>query len=543
MGKTGGSFAESDAKQAVQRVAAWIEFTSQEVNKRSIIGGEIKGFVKKAITRHFAVLDGWCDSLSRDKKAGTVINYLNAVAKFCLWYSVFNPAKLKNMKGADYLGFSAVVKMMRKNLSKSRKEQGNPKTMKYEVFMRHLPEGGFPALQEVVIKEYNRLKQEVEGRLKERSGVPKKTYNEFAQLAISAFYVFMPQGRVGGFEGLTMDKIPELLAQGHTLSTTFKTKAKYGYQPIIGNDLVIEILRIYVEELRRVATENFRSTATGSELSNKVWLTFQGIPDKPGRRLTDFYRRTMKLHVTTTTIRALMETETKNAELRGEITPAQRISVQNVNGHTGATVKAFYLRDDRSADATMARRAFTQMSVSKLKRVRDGELVDAKVSNLKNKRKKSDGFESDDDRGNQRQQSHNVDDDVADNRKAVQQPQSLDLMSVMQSELDGEAHRHWRSADTLEPSQWGSDHPEKRENVRRVNWTESELNYIVDWCTDAMRKQPALRKTIVAQCREAIWLDPTAMKIFHVNHVLDTDRLKAGYRKAIRQGMFPSDWN
>ena len=490
------------------------------------MGAEIEKFMKKAITKHFGVLDAWCDELSQEKKAGTVMNYLNAVAKFAEWYATFNPARLRKLKGADYLGFFAVVKMMRKNISKRRREEGSSKSMQDEVYMRHLPEGGFPALQEVVLMEYLRLTREVEKELGEYGKIKKKTYNEVSQLVISAFYVLMPQGRVGGFEGLTMEHIPALLAQGHTLSTTFKTKAKYGYQPIIATDLVIEIMRFYIDEVRPTALKNIRLAPEQPAVTNSVWLKFDGSPDKPGRRLTDFFQRTMQLHVTTTTLRGLMETETKKAETRGEITTAERISVQNVNGHTGAVVKDFYLRQDRSADAAAARRTFTTMSVANLERACVGEKTEGDDSNPRSKTARQ-LFDEEGHVG------------VGAEEFEKHRARSLDLLSVLKLEL---AHRNWPTTDKLEPAQWGANHPEKRKNPVRVNWSEAELKYIVEWCTNAVVEHSSWRKTIVAKCREAIWHDPVAMKIFHVNHVLDSGKLMAGYKKAVAEGMFPNYW-
>jgi hypothetical protein len=361
----GGKFQESQANQAIHQVTSWIQWTFQETKKRAMVDGEIEKFVKKAIIRKVALLNGWCDAVSQELKASTVINYLNAVAKFAAWYTSFNPAQLRHLKGADYLGFFGVVKMMRKELVRARKQEDSPKTMQDEVFKLHLPEDGLPALQAEVLKEYDRLKpllEETNGRV--RKGI----YNEFMQLVIAAFYVLMPQGRVGGFESLTMEHVDDLISQGHTMSRTFKTRAKYGYQPIIATDLAIGILSDYIDVLRPVAVKNFEPTQEQAMVSNNLWLTFQGKPDKIGRRVTDFFQRTMKLHVTTTAIRALVETEVRNAQLLGDIDAEGRQAVHNVNGHTGAVVKDFYLRHDRTADARIARETFAQMNIRKLER-------------------------------------------------------------------------------------------------------------------------------------------------------------------------------
>jgi hypothetical protein len=526
----GGKFQEAQANQAIHQVTSWIQWTFQETKRRQMVEGEIEKFVKRVIIRKVGLLNGWCDAVCEELKASTVINYLNAVAKFAEWYTSFNPAHLRHLRGADYLGFLGVVKMMRKELVKARKREDSPKTMQDEVFKLHLPEDGLPALQAEVLKDYERLKTELE----EKNGrVRKGIYNEFIQLVIAAFYVLMPQGRVGGFESLTMEHVDDLISQGHTMSTTFKTRAKYGYQPIIATELAIEILGVYVDVLRPVAVRNFEPTKEQATVSDNLWLTFQGKPDKVGRRVTDFFQRTMKLHVTTTAIRALVETEVRNAQLRGDIDAEGREAVHNVNGHTGAVVKDFYLRHDRTADARKAKESFAQMNIRNLERQRDAYAAEA---------------------GKKRSQEVDIAEETTSKIEEVdcegteysefdmQMRRSVELLSIMKRELSPKTGMEWPIADKLEPSHWGVDHPEKRPGAKKVQWTDEELKHIAEWCTKAQEEHPTWRKTIVAKCREALWKDPNAMKIFHVNHVLDSGRLNTGYKKAIAEGWFPENW-
>jgi hypothetical protein len=113
-----------------------------------------------------------------------------------------------------------------------------------------------------------------------------------------------------------------------------------------------------------------------------------------------------------------------------------------------------------------------------------------------------------------------------------QMHRSVELLSIMKREISPKTGRQWPIADKLEPSHWGEDHPEKRLGIKKVQWTDEELKYIAEWCTNALEVHPAWRKTIVAKCREALWNDPLAMKIFHVNHVLDSGQTRHRIQKS-----------
>ena len=74
--------------------------------------------------------------------------------------------------------------------------------------------------------------------------------------------------------------------------------------------------------------------------------------------VTAFFKRTTKLHITTTRIRSMVETETDRGFNKGLITFEQKTAVANINGHTSQTCKDYYIRSERSRDAVNAEEAF-----------------------------------------------------------------------------------------------------------------------------------------------------------------------------------------
>lgn len=77
--------------------------------------------------------------------------------------------------------------------------------------------------------------------------------------------------------------------------------------------------------------------------------------------------------------------------------------------------------------------------------------------------------------------------------------------------------------------QWGQDHPEAdRSNPRRVSWSPAELDYIQHWCIAHLAKG-VTEDRIASRCLQAIKQDPSAHRIFHANHTLNSGKLRNGY--------------
>jgi hypothetical protein len=114
------------------------------------------------------------------------------------------------------------------------------------------------------------------------------------------------------------------------MSTCFKTGLQYGLQPCIFSSVALELLRLYLDFMRPKLFEND---------DDPLFITFQGSVLRVGRVVTAFFKRTLRLNISTTTIRCIVETESSDLLLRGKISPEARDSVLSVNGHTSITSK------------------------------------------------------------------------------------------------------------------------------------------------------------------------------------------------------------
>lgn len=329
----------------------------------------------------------------------------------------------------------------------------------------------------------------------------KKDYTTFMETLIAAFYVFAPQGRVGAFATLTLENGYEMLAKGYCLSAAFKTHATFGYQPINCTPQIEPLLRIYIFKLRpRVASVVVRS----QDQYGSLFLTYDGSAESSsgiGALYSAFFRRTSALTTTTSTARSIIETTAARALLEGTITPAERSSVSYVNGHSSRITRDHYVRQDRARNAAEACNAVYACSAVPV----DHPYVVA----------------------------------FGATTPSISNAESTDTSPAAATVADIPAEQCPPSPqhDPLETADWGRHHPDYENRGERITWTAAELSYITEFCVRTLRETPERRKTIVSACLAHLIVDPAARPIFHRNHILDSKRLRHGYRLVTQEVM------
>jgi hypothetical protein len=89
----------------------------------------------------------------------------------------------------------------------------------------------------------------------------------------------------------------------------------------------------------------------------------------------------------------------------------------------------------------------------------------------------------------------------------------------------------WADREVFSAAEWGADHPDRDLPVhKKARWTADEIAYIGAYCDRQTQANPDHR-TVVACCLQQLRLDPAAQRVFHERHVLDSARLRHGYRK------------
>ena len=220
------------------------------------------------------------------------------------------------------------------------------------VFNGTYPPGGLAQLQEVATTAAAAMVSLFENK------TPLLTelfYKKFMETLFCVMYVTSPQGRIGGVMALQLLHLREFNLLGYCLSRFFKTSKTMHVQPIILSSITRSLLKIYIEKVRvLVASPN-------AELrpEDPLWLTFTGVPfTNIGRLVSAFYRDTIGIKVTTTSIRGMVETDAAARLSAGEISAAERSSISVIVGHGDKTAKDYYVRTNAATDVSLARQAF-----------------------------------------------------------------------------------------------------------------------------------------------------------------------------------------
>jgi hypothetical protein len=479
-GDLGGAKLTRDAMRIIKNSARFLKWSYSEVNKSTITQAAVTTWLATIITHQYSVLSRYATHCTKvlSYKPSTVRNHICDIIAACEWYCIY---------GADsgVLSCEALVKVrhvatvVRKLQVRREKDIRSRVSMDTKVRERRMPSGGLAELQRAVdgrIRWAMSLKNEYVGE---------EDYKMFMGLLYAALYVYSVQGRISGVMDLTIHQAHELLTSGYVTTDQFKTNDKWGLQPVTLSVRALQLLELYLEFLRPHAVDRLEHGTV-----NALWICFNGEPDKlVGQRVTAFFKRNLKLHITTTAIRSLVETTMDSLHVQGRITTEQRASIHSINGHSGAVTKDYYIQRVRGADVQHAREAFHEMfGVAEEPRDEDGPPGPIEWSPL---------------------------------------PLPLPLLDPLQA-VPGQPDS-WRERHVPVAIDFGTAHPDYNNTSVKAHWTEEEKDYVGKWCAKTLNENP-FTTNVVAKCRAYILDDPAAWPIFHANHVLDSGRLRNGYR-------------
>ena len=138
--------------------------------------------------------------------------------------------------------------------------------------------------------------------------IDKTIYIHIMRLLFSSMYVFAAQGRVAAIQVLTNKHGSELSTSNYTLSSEFKTRGTFGYQPVTLSNVAVTLYKIYWTILRPMVAKKQMCWPDAP-----LWLDFHGHPSVcVSRMVTRFFMDNAKIHITTNIIRKLVETTAKS---------------------------------------------------------------------------------------------------------------------------------------------------------------------------------------------------------------------------------------
>ncbi len=487
---------EQESKTIANRWSHFINWTYLEENGKHITPTEenITEWARILIGEKYDMLLQYSSYLQeqRQLKPTTVRNYIGDIEACCAWVTMFASSAIRQAV-SSFEGIKRVAHLVRTSQGQRNKRARSHITMEQKINLYQLPPGGLPDLQRAVAAELPWARA-VRSEL-----IDEVAYGHFMQLMFAAMYVLSPNGRQSGVADIKYRQVNELLTQYFTTSTQFKTCSKFGYQPVTLQRISHELVHRYVTVLR----PQVRRPSAVEDSEEPLWLTYKGErEDDVGRLVTRFFTRTCNLSVTITAIRSLVETTMDKKYKEGKITDTQRTAVQNINGHSSATTKAYYLLENRTDDVLCSRGALV-------------DELDAFMDELAA--------------------------DLSDDELGIQRPLPLPLPLSPPpfSQLPTTPTTASTTAPVSERSrtvpsiymEWGTEHPDyKVDGKGTAVWTDKEKIFLWEWCTNYRATYPEV-KTVVAKCLNHIRTNPIAVRIFHRNHILNSSRLRNGLRQ------------
>ena len=211
------------------------------------------------------------------------------------------------------------------------------------------PAGGIEELQTMVNKEMT----EWASKISSSTPLSARMINRYIAFIFSAIYVFTVAGRIGAIASLSLREIQMCVdpTTGTILSDRFKTASTFGFQAIQFPSWLKPYFKLWLKHLRPriLATLSPADQARLSQLDAPCFIRLTGGP-QCGSSLVSAFFRDHGLTLTSDGIRALVETTAEDALNDGLISPAERASVSNLNGHSGRTVRAHYLMRQAGRD-------------------------------------------------------------------------------------------------------------------------------------------------------------------------------------------------
>ena len=134
--------------------------------------------------------------------------------------------------------------------------------------------------------------------------IDKQSYSNYLQMLFASMYVFSAQGRIQALQLLDFEDGCELYKNNELLSEYFKTKRKFGFQPIILANISVKLFRFYWEKIRPMIQPE-------SSSNSPLWLTYEGVQCKSiGSKISSYFLNSLEINTSSTRLRALVETVT-----------------------------------------------------------------------------------------------------------------------------------------------------------------------------------------------------------------------------------------
>ncbi len=315
MSKIGGSLSTKAANSVLLRTIKCLQWIFHHKKKYHLLPNKLFITLTTLIKKDYKLLSDYVSFLEVQLllKSSTIVGVLSELVKTATWFVLFYQSTNASfqMDQSQLVGFLAVIKALRKNYRKEMVAIKTSATISTITYNMELPEASssleqLHKLQDAIndrLTWFNFLVQQC-SKYSPIEVFDKSTYENFLRMMFAAIYVFSAQGRVLAIQDLTYADGETLYAKKEVLSGKFKTKTKYGYQPIVLATVAIQLYDFYWITLRPVFSsleQRFPKSA--------LWLNYDGSPCRTfGSRVTKYFLYGLGINITTNRIRSLVET-------------------------------------------------------------------------------------------------------------------------------------------------------------------------------------------------------------------------------------------
>ena len=314
---------------------------------------------------------------------------------------------------------------------------------------------------------------------------------------------------------LTYEDLVDLVEAHYLLSTNFKTVTSHCLQAITTSETSRELLHLYVTFMR---PKQFTAA------SDSLFVSLEGKSVRVGRYVTAFFKRVSHLNLCTTTIRSIVATETSVLSLSGQITPEQTKSSINMGGHSAVTCAKYYQKRSRELDVLQSQEVHQKLIKSPQRKTEQGEHAIAGLDSLIDERLTA--------------ANGAVRDGECETIVPIVLPEGSEPNSGLavrsQGAITNTAPIGIVAASITPASNIGIAHPCYQFEGRRITWTKFEVHHVGTWCKAYEEEFPAAQN-LVAKCLDSILKDKEVREHFHPHHLMDSSRLRWGWKKYLEQ--------
>lgn len=531
----GGGYSEVESRQSANTFIYFVRFALKKLNKSLNMSKSLPlhRVIVNILLYDYKLVGEYLKQFENILKSSSILNYWNRVVVCSRWVHQEYNATLKKKKRVPLASFEHHMKKLRKGYSKKMKKELLDKSYEQMLLDGKIPKNGLRDLLPPIKKGLEWAKS-----LKIEDFYDKKIYNDFTDWLYSSIYGTGVQGRTGGLEDMQLSQGDTLReANNHARSKNFKTAQYHSFQAVSSSDIVAEGIDIFLEKARPCVAR----TKELNEDSSPLFLTFAGAKEyRFGAKVTNFFKEFLNLHITTTTIRSLYETEVDDLVAKGVLNGAHKDAVSRLGGHSGTTVTQYYIRKSMDSSVAAAREA---MNVIMQQGPKNADAMLESVSRTSDVENDNNGMDDCNDDIIAGRNDNNTGTPVQYppyNKPAITNSSSLSSASSLyplpQSFSRNHNHSMYDDSDRLKNDDDDDVHQlrplplyvhKKAPKERYVIWSKEEIQYAQQaYCIIKAQLPPECQRMITTKVLDHIKQTPHARIIFHPSHIESSKKFR-----------------